>query len=55
MAVTCSSPAELRDNFGDLRAPEMEVFASDLGFKHTTGLFTRTGREPYKSQPTFPL
>ena len=55
VAVTYPSLAELRDNFGDLRAPEMEVFASDLGFRHTTGLFTRTGGEPYKSQPTFPL
>ena len=55
VAVTYPSLAELRDNLGTLRAPELEIFARDAGFRHTTGLFTRLGSEPYQSKSTYPL
>ena len=55
VALSHDTLAELRDNFGTLRAPELEEFREDLGLKQTTGLFTRTGGEPYESKATFPL
>jgi len=55
VAKTYSSMAELRDNFGSIRAPEHPIYAQDLGLKQTTGFFTRLGSEPYKSEPTYPF
>jgi len=54
VAVTYADLAELRDNFGTLRAPELPVFADDCGLRQTTGLFTRTGEEPYADRSTMP-
>ena len=55
VAVTYPSMADLRDNLGNLRAPEMEVFARDSGLGQTTGLLTRLGTEPYLRKATYPL
>ena len=55
VAVTYANVAELRDNMGNLRAPETEAFAQDSGLEQTTGLFTRLGAEPHTKQPTYPL
>lgn len=55
VAVMYADVRELRDNLGCIRAPELEVFQKDTGFNQTTGLFTRTGGEPYESGSTFPL
>ncbi|MGQ9555763.1 MAG: M55 family metallopeptidase [Anaerolineae bacterium] len=55
VAVIYESIAALRDNLGCLRTPEEAVFQRDTGFRHTTGLFTRTGGEPYESRVTYPL
>ncbi len=54
VAATYPSIAAVRDNLGNLRAPEMEIYAKDSGFSQTTGFFTRTGGEPYESTPTYP-
>ncbi len=54
VAKTFPDMAALRDNFGNLRAPELEVYARDVDFPQTTGLFTRLGGEPFESKPTFP-
>lgn len=55
VAVTHPSIKDLRDNLGCLRAPETEIFQRDTGFQQTTGLFTRTGGEPYNRSRDFPL
>jgi len=55
VSVTHDTLADLRDNLGTIRAPELDLFQADLGLKRTTGFFTRTGQEPYESKATFPL
>ena len=53
--ATYPSLAELRDNLGNIRAPELDLFAEDLEEKQTTGFFARIGGEPYESKATYPL
>lgn len=54
VAITYPDIASLRDNLGCIRAPELEVYARDMGLQQTTGLFTRLGGEPYEPAPSFP-
>lgn len=55
VAVTYPDVATLGDHFGNIRAPETDLYARDTGFEQATGLFTRLGSEPYQSKPTYPL
>lgn len=55
VAATYPSLSELRDHLGCIRAPELEIYARDMGLERTTGFFTRLGEEPYRGQSTYPV
>jgi len=54
VGVEYKSFNDFKNNFGCMRAPEDALHQKDLNFEHVTGFFTRTGREPFKHNPTYP-